>query len=172
MNRKTTKDGITILDADVVPQKHYYMSDEFIIARWIFVGLLALGVLAAVYRIMRMWVLPAKSVKAVVVDKYKYDTPAPCSPTGKDTTYAVIFLVNGKKKRFYVFRPLPMTVIGLAKAVLLNIREEDCSALNKKGNGTRGILPYGVCLSYIRLIHPTKATVLWGPRTASYIASQ
>ena len=109
MNRKTTKDGITILDADVVPQKHYYMSDEFIIARWIFVGLLALGVLAAVYRIMRMWVLPAKSVKAVVVDKYKYDTPAPRSPTGKDTTYAVIFLVNGKKKRFYV---LPFTYDG------------------------------------------------------------
>ena len=99
MNRKTTKDGITILDAEVV---HKNMRDEFTVEGWIFVGLLALGVLAAVYRVMRLWVLPAKSVKAVVVDKYKYDTLAPRSPTGKNTTYAVIFLVSGKRKRFYV----------------------------------------------------------------------
>ena len=71
------------------------------------ISLLFLGIgMAAMIRILVRAVknkfAPVRTVKATVVDKHKIETFSKYSGNGKNEKYVVVFLVDGKKKSFYV----------------------------------------------------------------------
>lgn len=102
MNNKKTVDGVPIIESDTPASVTYANRKGLSLDQWIFIGLFGVVICASVIKLVKNVVLPAKSVKAVVVDKHSYSTAAPHSPSGTDTSYIVVFLVNGKRKRFFV----------------------------------------------------------------------
>lgn len=101
MNKKTV-DGVPIIESDAPINTTHVNGKGLSLDQWIFIGLFGIVIGGSIIKIVKSIVLPAKSVEAVVIDKHKYNTAAPHSPTGTDTSYIVVFSVNGKRKRFFV----------------------------------------------------------------------
>ena len=68
----------------------------------LFLGLGLLAAVRTVSKLLQSRYGPLRTVKAVVADKQTVETFSKYSGTGKSVKYMVIFLVDGKKKSFYV----------------------------------------------------------------------
>lgn len=68
---------------------------------WLLILIIAFWVLVLI-RIFRNKLAPVRTVPAQVIDKHKAESFSKYSGTGKETRYVVVFLVDGKKKSFYV----------------------------------------------------------------------
>ena len=68
----------------------------------LFLGLGLLAAVRTVSKLLQSRYGPIRTVKAVVADKQTVETFSKYSGTGKSVKYMVIFLVDGKKKSFYV----------------------------------------------------------------------
>ena len=67
-----------------------------------FILLFSAAIINLIIKLVRDRYAPVKTVRAVVIDKHKIETVSKYSGTGKATKYVVVFLVDGKKKSFYV----------------------------------------------------------------------
>ena len=68
----------------------------------LFMGIGVLAVGSILIRLVKNRYAPIKTVKAVVIDKNKVETFSKYSGNGKSEKYVIVFLVDGKKKSFYV----------------------------------------------------------------------
>ena len=68
----------------------------------LFMGIGVLALLRILVRMIKNRYAPIRTVKAVVIDKHKVETFSKYSGNGKKEKYVVVFLVDGKKKSFYV----------------------------------------------------------------------
>ena len=68
----------------------------------LFIGIGALAMVSIIARTIKNRYASVKTVKAVVIDKHIVENFSKYSGTGKYQKYVVVFLVDGKKKSFYV----------------------------------------------------------------------
>lgn len=80
------------------------MPDNFvsIVIGALFGGIWLLAVIRIVSKALRYRLSPVTTVEAVVVDKHTIEHFSKYSGNGKSQKYVVAFLVDGKKKAFYV----------------------------------------------------------------------